>query len=463
MNAVHEKTEDLTDLFIACEHDSSSPSAQHDPAGALGSSNTAPASRASSSPLSSPQSLSSLSFPPPTSRSLASSAPYSHPSNVEDNSAVSASSALYSHPSNVEDSSAVSGAPARLRSRHHSSPSREKTPSPDLAISPPIENYRNDSVSAQTDVHKLGSDELAASCTDVHDDADPECTEEAGRPANACDIVSNATFGPVSSVNHHSALPPSSVVESISEMSEEDSTWTTKRLRSNSGTGAELGQGHQPGAQNTSTKTKRGKQRKASVSDHSPPAANRASPGPLVASINQIGRTNTIADIQEAFQDLKGRRHRLHDPAESVQSRIPIRIDTAPAQIIEATRNLAREIKGNTVNEQLSRVRNRIALADFYCAYRAAHAEPYIFLQELDRSLSQYTHQPQASHRTRRAEIKHRFIELVFNQATRERDRKKNSTRVNNWQKGGRPWFELIDRFGTGILLLVPEDVTNCR
>jgi len=222
-------------------------------------------------------------------------------------------------------------------------------------------------------------------------------------------------------------------------------------------------QDHSAEDHNTNPKTKKGTKRKRSASHEPSAAADRTSPGPLVASINQIGRTNTIAEIQEAFQDLKGRPHRLHDPAKSIQSRTPVRIDTAPARVIEITPNLAREIEGSTVNEQLSRVRSRMALADFYCAYRAAHAEPDIFLQELERSPSQHIHQPQARHRTRGAEIKHRFIELVFSQSTRETDQKRNSTRVNNWQKAGRPWFELIGRFGTGILLLVPEDVTNCR
>ena len=106
-----------------------------------------------------------------------------------------------------------------------------------------------------------------------------------------------------------------------------------------------------------------------------------------------------------------------------------------------------------------------MALANFYCAYRAARAKPYVFLQQVDRHPSQHTYQTQVPHRNRnkRSEVKERFIELVLYQSTSQRNRKKDSTYVNNWQKTGRPWFELIDRFGTGVLLLISAGVTNCR
>jgi len=208
---------------------------------------------------------------------------------------------------------------------------------------------------------------------------------------------------------------------------------------------------------------KRGTKRKALKSHETSAAADRTSPGPLIALVNQIGRTNTIADIQETIEELKARPYPARALAESLHCRTPMQIDTPPAQIIQATPNLVREIEGSIFNEHLSRICHRIALADFYYAYRTAHAESHVFLQELEHNPSLHPHGSRLRHRTKSGEIKERFIELVFCQSTGERDRKKDSTRVNNWQKAGRPWVELINRFGTGILLLVPDEMTNCR
>lgn len=219
-----------------------------------------------------------------------------------------------------------------------------------------------------------------------------------------------------------------------------------------------LAEGH-----NTVPKAKKGTKRKASVSYEQLVVADRTSPGRLVAFVNQIGRTNTIPDIRETIQELKARPYQVDTLDESLHSRTPLQIDTPPARIIQATPNLAREIEGSIFNEYLSHICHRMALANFYCAYRAVHAKPHVFLQELDRHPFQYPHSSQSRLRTKRGQIKERFIELVFCQSTGERDWKKDSTRVNNWQKAGRPWFELINRFGAGILLLVPDEVTNRR
>ena len=97
--------------------------------------------------------------------------------------------------------------------------------------------------------------------------------------------------------------------------------------------------------------------------------------------------------------------------AESVWQWVSKRlIDTPPGRSIQATPSLTREIEHSTFNEQLSRIYYCIAVANSYCAYRAAHANPYVFLQELDRYPSQQPPQSRTRNRTKRAEIKDRFI-----------------------------------------------------
>lgn len=138
-------------------------------------------------------------------------------------------------------------------------------------------------------------------------------------------------------------------------------------------------------------------------------------------------------------------------------------IDTPLASIIHALPKLAGEIEDSAIDEQLSRLLNRVALAAFHCAYRAAQAKPDEFLKKFARNHLRPADQLRARNGTKRAKVKERFTELVFCQSKGKRDWRKESVYVSNWQSWGRPWFELIDRFGRGILLLVPGEITNYR
>lgn len=40
-------------------------------------------------------------------------------------------------------------------------------------------------------------------------------------------------------------------------------------------------------------------------------------------------------------------------------------------------------------------------------------------------------------------------------------NRKAASRRILNWKVNGRPWSELVKRFGLGILLLLPTDLSD--
>lgn len=120
-----------------------------------------------------------------------------------------------------------------------------------------------------------------------------------------------------------------------------------------------------------------------------------------------------------------------------------MQIDTPPARIIQAPPNLAGEIENSAIDERLSRLHNRMALAEFHGAYHTAQAKPEEFLQELDRNLLRHADQLRARNRTKMAEVKERFIELVFCQSKGKRNWKKDSICVNNWQSWGRAGAEL--------------------
>ena len=186
-------------------------------------------------------------------------------------------------------------------------------------------------------------------------------------------------------------------------------------------------------------------------------------PKPFIAVINQIGRTDKTADLQATVQELKERLVQPRTTSQSLHSRIPLQFNTPPARIIQALPELAREIEDSTIDERLSRFSNRMALANFHGGYHAAQARPEDFLQALDRDLHRYTSKLRARNGTKRAEVKERFTELVFCRSRGKRDWKKDSVCVNNWQSWGKPWFELMNRFGRGILLLVLGEMTVRR
>ena len=321
--------------------------------------------------------------------------------------------------------------------------------------SPPINNARDQYVWSETGRRPDQGDPSA----------DSELAEEVVRSPIPPSASSNEASRPSSAVIDSSTFPSPSTTSPVLKSLEESSTRTRKRLRPKSGQAVAIRQEHLTRAQQVVAKTGREKRRKLSTSHRLSPVSDRTSREPLEALINQIGQNNMMVDIQESARELETSSYNMRKPVRYLPSRTALHIDTPAARIINAIPHLAREIEDSALNKRLSRIHHRIALSDFYCAYRTAHAQPCAFLKELDRHPSQHIHQTQPRNRNRnkRTEVKERFIELVFGPSSSQHDRKKHSTYVNNWQKAGRPWFELIKRFGPGILLLMPEGVTNCR
>ena len=331
-----ENAQEESNIAAVYAHGSSSCQyTQQDLDNPLDSSNAVPVIRASSSPLSSPLSLTPLSpFPP---------------------SPTTASSSLQSQISNVANGFASPGAPAASSEISHRSICREETTGPDLAASPPLNNSRDDSVLARTRSPRLGSD--------YDPNSDP--TGRAGESRDAPHTVSKGAPRLILAADHRSALPPSSADIPIFERLGEDLTWTKKRLGSNFGQAVTIRREHPAEAQNVAPKTKRGMKRKTSTYLKPSPGADRISPEPLVALINEIGQTNTTADIRESVRKLKAMPHQVRNPAEGLYSGTPMPADAPPAWIIQAAPNLARQIEGSAFNEQLSRICNRMASQTF--------------------------------------------------------------------------------------------------
>jgi hypothetical protein len=70
--------------------------------------------------------------------------------------------------------------------------------------------------------------------------------------------------------------------------------------------------------------------------------------------------------------------------------------------------------------------------------------------------------------------VQNRFVDLLFpetantgesltteDKARWELQRKSAVQKIQNWRKCGKPWSMLIKRFGQGILLMLPKDISD--
>ncbi|KAK3045743.1 hypothetical protein LTR09_012721 [Extremus antarcticus] len=134
--------------------------------------------------------------------------------------------------------------------------------------------------------------------------------------------------------------------------------------------------------------------------------------------------------------------------------------DVDPLQFVQAVPTLVMELEDNDFAERLLQVKQRMALAHFYRAYRSAHENHDMFLRWTDGIGSGVSLTP-CNGRRMESIVKQRLIDISVWQS--QRDRKQAAVKTNNWQRCGKPWAELIVRLGYSSLLLVPPSMTNKR
>lgn len=130
-------------------------------------------------------------------------------------------------------------------------------------------------------------------------------------------------------------------------------------------------------------------------------------------------------------------------------------------KLIEALPGLVREIDDHIISQRLSRVWKRMMLAQFYSTYKLAQNQPPMFLQWTEEIAREKSIDLTRTSGRRDTQVKSRFVDIIFWQSRKTRVQAAN--KVNDWQRSGRPWAELIQRFGCGSLLLVPDQLTDER
>jgi hypothetical protein len=144
---------------------------------------------------------------------------------------------------------------------------------------------------------------------------------------------------------------------------------------------------------------------------------------------------------------------------------------------------------GHFVSEQMLRIHKRIDVIEFCNTYAIAQDNPNAFLQLTAKKVSGNSSRNVAPRKGRKdSMVKRRFIDIFFsnsvvdghnravsdmynsaaqkhkprnkaNSAAKKHDlREKASQKIEGWRRNGKPWAEMVRRFGYGILLLVPRN-----
>ena len=131
-----------------------------------------------------------------------------------------------------------------------------------------------------------------------------------------------------------------------------------------------------------------------------------------------------------------------------------------PMTFVRAVPDLVVEIEDAEFAECLVQIKNRMALAHFYYAYRSAHLNRSMFI-EWTEYMGKHTDMQLTPRERRRPDsiVKQRFIDLCTMRS--RKTRQQISSDISNWQSWGKQWAELINRFGYAGLLLVPRMMTN--
>ncbi|VUC28734.1 unnamed protein product [Clonostachys rosea] len=146
---------------------------------------------------------------------------------------------------------------------------------------------------------------------------------------------------------------------------------------------------------------------------------------------------------------------------------------TSMSRFLQLVVDLGAAIEGSIFGEQTSRIRKRIALAHFYRAYSLAQDNPGEFLAWYDNQHFQKSGilPPKGGSKSI---VQHRFADMIFHRApqrdantvlayapSQNGDMKRRIAKIQMWRKGGRKWAYIIQRFGYGILLLLPSSLSD--
>jgi hypothetical protein len=201
-----------------------------------------------------------------------------------------------------------------------------------------------------------------------------------------------------------------------------------------------------------------------------------------------IGGIEVFEELRNTISDL--RRHTYPLPVEP-QGREPVK--PTHLQNLSSFAHklwlLKEDLQLTELNQQIYRLRKRLALSEFFDTYTTAQDHGRYSLRGDDDDDDNATNTPLAKRRRRdrktkagpiirkaqsATSVQNRFVDLLFPETVatgaslteedkmkRVCQRKTAVQKIQNWRKCGKPWSMLIERFGKGILLMLLKDISD--
>ena len=216
------------------------------------------------------------------------------------------------------------------------------------------------------------------------------------------------SVGHYSTPSDRSEPSPRSGAVLIQDDPDLDPGWTRKRLRPQMGRGIEVPERRDDNlvqAPLVSAEIGTARKRKA-LSTSSSKIVQRSEDDPINSMARRIGHSDKAGEMQQMIYELQNAADQTPALAESGSNTSVISCEVDPARLFQVVPTVARQTEESAACEQLSRIRNRLALAEFYRAYRAAQAQPDQFLQVVNQILPTPAARSAAPNRTKRAKVK---------------------------------------------------------
>ncbi|GIJ99634.1 hypothetical protein Aspvir_003635 [Aspergillus viridinutans] len=189
----------------------------------------------------------------------------------------------------------------------------------------------------------------------------------------------------------------------------------------------------------------------------------------LAKKLLQIGNQETGTQVAEFAAQLKAAE--CQDALPTIYQFSDLTQVTDVSHFLRVVLHLGWAIESSIFGEQNSRIKKRIALAHFYNAYKLAQDQPDLFLSWCDdRRVRGGSILPKGGHKS---VVQHRFADLIFSRGGNHvgmpsarpldngDDAKRRTAKIQMWRKSGKKWAQIIQRFGYGILLLLPSSLSD--